>query len=355
MSTAEQQALAESVRGLVSAVEPGSVATPDASWAEGLLAAELHGIGIPEHRGGVGGDLADALVVVSTLAAAAVSWPGTANALVVDALLSGWSDAEADVGDVPVVPALGAALPRLTAGDGGWTLDGTVRAVSCARDAVRLAVLACDIDGRPRVALVPASAATVDAGENLAGEPRDDLRLDGSLPEDAVSPPLDPSLPAAARGLTALVTAAAITGALEQVLAVTLGYVRDREQFGSRLADFQAVQQHLAEVAEQVAAARAALTVATRAGDPASYGAAKARTSDAAGIVARLAHQLHGAMGTSLEYPLGHLTKRLWSWTQEAGVARDWHRELGRELLDGPRDLWMAVIEQAPPVELPST
>lgn len=352
MNTAEQRALATSVRGLVSAVGPGAVASPGDDWSQALVAAELHGIGTPESRGGTGGDTADALVVVSALAAAAVSWPGTADTLVVTRLLDGWPSVTVRVGDVPVVPAGRSQLPRLSGSDGEWRLDGFVAAVPGAAQADRLVVLARDEGGHVRVALVRPAEASVVAGQNLAGEPRDDVRLGIRLDDGSVSPALAPGVWDEARGLAALVAAAAIAGALEQTLTLTLGYVRDREQFGRPLAEFQAVQQHLAEIAEQVAAARAAVAAATRAADPASYGAAKARASEAAGVVARLAHQLHGAMGTSREYPLGHLTTRLWSWTQDAGTAREWHRELGHALLAGSRDLWTTVIDRSPPVPL---
>ena len=62
---------------------------------------------------------------------------------------------------------------------------------------------------------------------------------------------------------------------------------------------------------------------------------------DPIGIVASIAHQLHGAMGYSQEYPLHHRTRRLWAW-RDAWVsqaeAEDTVRRLAREegILAGP-------------------
>jgi acyl-CoA dehydrogenase len=61
-------------------------------------------------------------------------------------------------------------------------------------------------------------------------------------------------------------------------------------------------------------------------------------------VVARLAHQVHGAIGFTQEYRLHHLTRRCWSWRDEAGGEATWSRFLGAGLLaDGPDGLWPAL------------
>ena len=47
--------------------------------------------------------------------------------------------------------------------------------------------------------------------------------------------------------------------------------------------------------------------------------AAKAQASSGAGVVAAIAHQLHGAIGTTEEHRLRLTTTRLWSWRDEDG------------------------------------
>jgi acyl-CoA dehydrogenase len=61
--------------------------------------------------------------------------------------------------------------------------------------------------------------------------------------------------------------------------------------------------------------------------------AAKAQASQGAGIVAAIAHQLHGAIGTTEEHRLRLTTTRLWSWRDEDGSEADCFAELGRAAL----------------------
>jgi acyl-CoA dehydrogenase len=69
--------------------------------------------------------------------------------------------------------------------------------------------------------------------------------------------------------------------------------------------------------------------------------AAKAQASDSAGIVAAIAHQLHGAIGTTEEHRLRLTTTRLWSWRDEDGPASACFAELGRAALEaGAGGLW---------------
>ncbi|MFB9385262.1 acyl-CoA dehydrogenase family protein [Pseudonocardia petroleophila] len=72
--------------------------------------------------------------------------------------------------------------------------------------------------------------------------------------------------------------------------------------------------------------------------------AAKARTGEAAGEVARIAHQVHGAIGFTREHDLRLLTTRLWAWRDEDGSDARWQAELGATVLAaGPDALWPLV------------
>ena len=86
----------------------------------------------------------------------------------------------------------------------------------------------------------------------------------------------------------------------------------------------QAIQHHLAAMAGETAASGAAVDAAARAETGYAFEAAKARTSQAAGEVARLAHQVHGAIGFTEEHRLHHWTKRLWAWRDEFGNESHW-------------------------------
>jgi acyl-CoA dehydrogenase len=91
-----------------------------------------------------------------------------------------------------------------------------------------------------------------------------------------------------------------------------------------------------------VAVESAAIAVA--AGRPSSalaVAAAKIRAGEAAGKVAEIAHQVHGAIGFTHEHSLHRLTRRLWSWRDEFGTESHWSRELGRAVMAAGVDaLW---------------
>lgn len=150
------------------------------------------------------------------------------------------------------------------------------------------------------------------------------------------------------RGFGAAMRAAQIAGACEAVLRLTLDYTQGREQFGRPLSKFQAIQHQLSDIAGEAAAAAAAAAQAARAveADPRlgeqamrEVAAAKIRCGQAAGRVAAMAHQCHGAMGFTAEYALGRYTRRLWRWRDEFGAESWWSRRLGASILAaGP--LW---------------
>jgi len=143
----------------------------------------------------------------------------------------------------------------------------------------------------------------------------------------------------------ALALAAQLRGAMEQVLAVSVGYAHDRVQFGRPLARFQAIQHHLAEMAGEAAATGAAVDSAAEAGTPFAFAAAKARASQAAGTVAHLAHQVHGAIGYTAEHDLHIWTKRLWAWRDECGNEAHWWQALGAESArGGGAALWPNIV-----------
>ena len=177
-------------------------------------------------------------------------------------------------------------------------------------------------------------------GTNLAGEPRDDVTQGIPLSTAEVR-----SRAVDAPALMALARAAQLRGAMEQVLAMSLRYAREREQFGRPLTRFQAIQHHLAEIGGETAASGAAIDAAAQAGTPFALAAAKARASQAAGVVARLAHQVHGAIGYTVEHDLHHWTTRLWAWRDEFGNEAHWWQVLGTQAArGGGAALWPTVV-----------
>jgi acyl-CoA dehydrogenase len=143
----------------------------------------------------------------------------------------------------------------------------------------------------------------------------------------------------------ALLRAVQMSGALSAVLGHCLTWVNDRVQFGRPIAKFQAVQHLVAELAAETAAASAAADLAVEAstGQPDRFAiaVAKARTGEAAGRGAAIAHQLFGAMGFTREHPLHYATRRLWAWRDEFGAEAYWQAEIGRMIAaEGGDRLW---------------
>lgn len=147
---------------------------------------------------------------------------------------------------------------------------------------------------------------------------------------------LNATLPAERfQSIAALLHAGLLAGAMKRAFDLTMAYANDRVQFGKSIGKFQAIQHQLAVMAEQVAAACMASESAFAAADGkvpplAACAVAKARTSEAAALVASIAHAVHGAIGVTEEYDLQLATRRLHEWRMAHGSETHWHRELGR-------------------------
>jgi alkylation response protein AidB-like acyl-CoA dehydrogenase len=111
--------------------------------------------------------------------------------------------------------------------------------------------------------------------------------------------------------------AACALGGAQDALDRALGYVKERKQFGKRLADFQNTQFALADMETELAACRALLHTAAckldaRAPDATKYCAmAKRFVTDAAFKVADQALQLHGGYGYLADYEVERIVRDL--------------------------------------------
>ena len=312
-------------------------------------------VSVPEDRGGAGGDTQAAVAVLEVLGQHAAGVP-----LAETALLAGWllASAGAPVPPGPLTAAV--AGPRFAVRrDGGqWAARGTLARVPWARWAGHVAVLAGD-----QVVLLRREEARIGEGVNLAGEPRDDVTVDGLVADAAVFPVAAGISPAAFFQRAALARAALMAGAAGRALELSVAYAGERVQFGRPIGRFQVVQQHLAAMAGEVLLARVAAGAAAVAVDAAAdavtgrgavdpgsaagegaeiaVAAAKTVAGQAAGQVAALAHQVHGAIGFTEEHALRHSTTRLWAWRDEDGNEQRWSAALGqRALAAGSSGLW---------------
>lgn len=216
---------------------------------------------------------------------------------------------------------------------GDLELSGTLHRVPWGRYADHLVTIV-NVEDRDRVVLMRRPA-EVRPGYNLAREPRDAVFVDRQrIPASAVGEASPSSEELRARG--ALLRAASAAGAMERVLSLTLDYADAREQFGKPIGTFQSVQRHLVVVAEASAATWLAVQAAVAAA-PSHRIFAAASAAVTAGeesrMLARSAHQVFGAIGTTEEHALHRYTTRLWSWQDEYGTSAEWSRFIGRKTL----------------------
>jgi acyl-CoA dehydrogenase len=147
---------------------------------------------------------------------------------------------------------------------------------------------------------------------------------------------------------TALGRIALMAGAVSAIAAMTLRYSQEREQFGRAIGRFQAVQAHLVTIHQQATVLASAIDGAVEAVELGRGGfeiaCAKMLADRAAQLVTAAAHQTHGAIGMTKEYPLHYLTRRLWAWRDEAGGHQRWAHRLGSALVaQGPDALYPAI------------
>ena len=305
---------------------------PQALW-EAVEAAGLPLAMLPEEAGGAG-------VVAAMRVLRVAAWYGAPIPLA-ETMLAASMFHQAGM-DVPSGPLSIAPVRRedrlvLCRDGAAWRLSGTAHRVPWGARCTM--AVAAETDGAAMLASVSpasvlpasvspgcgtaASVAAVRHGLNIAREPRDDVVIEARL----IAVPSTVSVEWV-RAAGAALRTVQIAGALWRCLDLSVRHAQTRVQFGRPIGKFQAVQQGLAVMACQAAAAQAAADMATEAleqgCDRLIIGAAKARAGEAASIAAALAHQTHGAIGFTREYDLHYATRRLWSWREEFGNEAEW-------------------------------
>ena len=296
---------------LVRAIERG--ADPAPLWAR-LEASGFVDTLVPESAGGAGLRLADAFALFVTEGGHALPLP-LAHTMLVRALLARDGIA-APPGSIAI-----AAQVRVAP-------DGAVSCAATPYGRVADSVVVALADGWR---VLPAASAQRTAS-GVHASLRADLRWP-RMPADAIVV----TAPLASSEAGAALTAALLAGAMARVLDITVAFANDRVQFGKSIGKFQAIQHQLAVMAEHVAAARMAAEIGCAGAGPSPAplraALAKARTSEAAALVAPMAHAVHGAIGITAELDLQLYTRRLHEGRVDYGAEGHWQRVVGRALL----------------------
>ena len=293
---------------------------------------------VSEAAGGMAASWADAFVVVRACGRYAVPLP------VGEQMLALWLLEQAGISAPQGVIAL---LPEVL--EAGASFNADIPRVPWGREAGHF----LGLTSAGELVLFDGSHVSVAHGQNLAREPRDTVSLKGAGPIARAASSLKPD---AIRWLGAMLRAAQIAGSAAACLELSVKYTSDRVQFGRALSQFQAIQNHLAELGGSMASvdtmARTAFLALDARGlsgsDDAGFeiAAAKCRASDSVELLTRLSHQVHGAIGFTYEYDLQFLTRRLWSWRAEFGTSGEWGESLGRiATATGGDQLWALVTK----------
>jgi alkylation response protein AidB-like acyl-CoA dehydrogenase len=224
----------------------------------------------------------------------------------------------------------GPSSPTTVSADG---MLRTPRVVGAARaDVVVLAC--CDADSGWQLHAVPASACQLQPTPAL-DTTRDLATVHWPLSADTLL-----AYDVAAHALVQLIadraaagSAALLIGLADRMITMAAAYAKERQQFGRPIGSFQGVKHLLADARVQLefarpATYRAAWSLAT-AQPTVSHDAsmAKAMASDAADRAARVALQVHGAIGYTWECDLHFFMKRTWALSRAWGDAPT-HRQL---------------------------
>jgi len=123
-----------------------------------------------------------------------------------------------------------------------------------------------------------------------------------------------------------------MVGGIQKVLEMTVDYTKERRQFDRPIGSFQVIQHYCANMATDVDGSRfstyqAAWMLSEGLPCTKEVAIAKAWTAEASGRVIALAHQIHGAIGVTIDHDLQFYTKRAKASEVAFGDA-DFYREI---------------------------
>jgi len=321
----EQKALRDAVRGMLARRKPADTVEPPVHDPDLWQTLAEMGVLFEEGIGPV-----EEMIVAEELGRARVRAP-YAESLLTSAVLRA-ADHGALVGQMSKGTAV--VMPALAEAGRAWGSAPTVTADGDKLTGRKDPVAYVD-------ALTHAVVSTT-GGLFLVEDPRVDhtgLAFEAT-PATSLADDLSMLQPALDRATVALCAEA--LGAMAAAVDLTVGYLRSRRQFGVPLAAFQALTHRAADLYVQLELARstvqyAAMSLAEDPEDP-GHPALVSRTKVVVGKAGRLigqeAIQMHGGIGMTAEYAVGHLTARLTAIEHTFGDTRQHLSALGRSVSD---------------------
>jgi acyl-CoA dehydrogenase len=264
-------------------------------------------------------------------------------------MIAGWLLARAGLAAPEGAMTVAPARPRdRIALNSDGTLSGRASGVPFAKDTQHIAVMA----EANTIALVETAACHVADGHTMAADASNVVTFERVKPIRRATAPAGFDQTALML-MGAAVRSVEIAGALETILSLSVRYANERVAFERPIGKFQAVQQNLARLAGETAAALAA--AGSAADTIAQAGAfddivlleaasAKIRSGEAAAEGSAIAHQVHGAIGFTKEHVLHRFTLRMLSWRDDFGSESHWAAALGTMVAQRGADRFWPMI-----------
>lgn len=301
------------------------------------------GVAIPESEGGFGGSIVETALVAREFGRGLVLEPYLGCAVLglqtlyacpsskvreelLPQLIEGsrklaLAYAEAESYGMPLVPALTATKVA-----GGFRLDGNKRLVLGGAQA-DLFIISAAVPGREEGGDTTLFLVSADApGLHRKTWPLHDGSSAAELQLKDVFVSDDRLLSGPAEGARALLdglahgtvaVCAELIGAMEKSIEITAGYLKVRKQFGMTLSSFQALQHRMADMASDLELSRSMLHALLAAMEDTDSSERRRMVSQAKSLIGRSAKtvcgqaiQLHGGIGMTEEYSVGHYFKR---------------------------------------------
>jgi alkylation response protein AidB-like acyl-CoA dehydrogenase len=355
---AEQTALRDAVRGLLGKAYDSSetrreITKTDPGWDDKTWQqlAEMGALGLPfaEEDGGFGAGPVEVSIVAEEIGRVIAPVPYVEAVVLAGGLVAAVGTSEQRVAIIgalaegTVVPAFAHtelksrynerayAVTASQEGD-GWTLSGVKEPVLGGGRA-DLLIVSADVDGATALFVVEPDA----AGLSRTSYPTFDGGRAAHVAFDSTpAVPLGESGADQSEAIASAIAAAQVAygheslGAMAFALETTTEYLRSRKQFGVPLMTFQALTFRAADMYVSLELARSTVTWATLVlldgGEPAAAieaaSRAKLQVSKAGRHIGQEAIQLHGGIGMTAEYSVGHYTSRLTAIDHALGDGR---------------------------------
>ncbi|WP_420753155.1 acyl-CoA dehydrogenase family protein [Rhodococcus sp. O3] len=367
----EQDLLRKTTRDLLSGVYDAetrnAITATDRGWNPEVWRqfAELGLLGLPfpEEHGGMGAGPVETMAVMTEIG----------RALAPEPLLDAVYTPGGLVAEVGSDEQRGAILPRVAEGElllafahdepgsrwpftdvrtaatrsgDVWTLTGRKNPVLHGDCADTFVVSATLPEGGTGLFLVDASAEGLTRTAYRTHDERRgaQLALEGVTAEPLgasdVADAADAIVAAQVRAQAALCAEA--VGAMQETLRLTTEYLKQRKQFGAPIARFQALTHRAADMYVLLELATSLSLYATMAlsdgiVDPTVASRAKLQVGRSARSIGQEAIQMHGGIGMTAEYPVGHYVSRLTAIEHTLGSTEDHLRVLAGAVTEHER------------------